>query len=143
MSSIINTKAKGDVSTAVIFAALVKNGFTVLTPWGDKNRYDLVVDDNGKFIRIQCKTGCLNNKCINFRTYSLTTKNGKSVKSNYTAEEIDLFMVYCPEIDKIYVINQFEVPNNICILRVSSPKNNQKTNIKMACDFEFNGLLCI
>ncbi len=135
----MNSKAKGDISEALIFAALVKYGFTVLTPWGDKNRYDLVVDDNGVFIRIQCKTGCIRNGCVNFRTYSVTTKNGEPLKSGYTADEVDLFMVYCPETDKIYAVKQTEVPNDICLLRLEEPKNNQKWNVKMASDFEFKG----
>ncbi len=137
----MNTKTKGDVSAAIILAALVKCGFTVLTPWGDKNRYDLVVDQNGKFTRIQCKTACMANGCVSFRTYSVTTKNGKPVTTSYTADEVDLFMAYCPATEKIYAVKQSDTPNNVCFLRVVEPRNKQQCSIKMAADYEFKGTL--
>jgi hypothetical protein len=48
------TKRKGDAAEAHVLAALVGAGLTVLVPWGDNARYDLVVDCAGRFIRIQC-----------------------------------------------------------------------------------------
>ena len=135
----MNTKTKGDISSAIIFAELVKHGYTVLTPWGDKNRYDLVVEEKGKFYRIQCKTACINNDCVEFRTCSITTKNGKPVRTSYSADDVDLFMVYSPETKKVYILKQSDVPKVICFLRLTEPKNGQRNGIRMAVDFEFIG----
>src|SRR5579864_891202 len=50
-------KQLGERSQAHIIARLLEVGYTVLTPYGDSSRYDLVVEDaEGQFWRIQCKT---------------------------------------------------------------------------------------
>lgn len=51
-----NPKQVGTVTEARVFAALVAEFDTVLLPFGDNSRYDLVVDHAGTFLRIQCKT---------------------------------------------------------------------------------------
>lgn len=54
--------AIGAESEAVIAAALIQAGYTVLTPNGYMHRYDLVIEDaNGEFWKIQCKTAWLTN----------------------------------------------------------------------------------
>ena len=50
-------KQLGERSQAHIIARLLEVGYTVLTPYGDSSRYDLVIEDaDGKFWRVQCKT---------------------------------------------------------------------------------------
>jgi hypothetical protein len=135
----MNTKEKGDISVAVILSALLKARVPVLTPFGDKERYDLVIDLKGRFKRIQCKTGQIRNGCVLFRTYSLSTCKGDSIARSYTANEIDLFMIYCPENEKIYILDVNDVPTRICYLRLEASKNGQKQNIRLASDHEFVG----
>ncbi|HEV2655261.1 MAG TPA: group I intron-associated PD-(D/E)XK endonuclease, partial [Ktedonobacteraceae bacterium] len=63
--------ALGAESEAVIAAALIQAGYTVLTPNGYMHRYDLVIEDaKGDFWKIQCKTAWLTNggSTINFST---------------------------------------------------------------------------
>jgi hypothetical protein len=49
-----NPTSKGKTSEAVILAALVKLGKSVLIPWGEE-RYDLGLDEDSRLVRIQCK----------------------------------------------------------------------------------------
>ena len=50
-------KQLGEQSQAHIIARLLEVGYTVLTPYGDSSRYDLVIEDaEGQFWRVQCKT---------------------------------------------------------------------------------------
>jgi hypothetical protein len=35
----------------------VRRGYSVLLPFGVNQRYDLVLDLDGRFVRAQCKTG--------------------------------------------------------------------------------------
>ncbi len=50
-------KQLGERSQAYITARLLEMEYTVLTPYGDSSRYDLVIEDaDGKFWRVQCKT---------------------------------------------------------------------------------------
>ncbi|MBI2315420.1 hypothetical protein HYU93_05210 [Candidatus Daviesbacteria bacterium] len=52
-----NTKEIGDTVIAGVPAQMLKKGYAILLPLGDSQRYDLVVDINSQFYRIQCKNG--------------------------------------------------------------------------------------
>jgi PD-(D/E)XK endonuclease len=52
----VDTKAAGDITEAVVLAEFLRAGFPVLLPFGDNRRYDLVVEAGGRFLRVQCKT---------------------------------------------------------------------------------------
>ena len=131
----MNSKEVGDISVAVIMASLIKSGHSVLLPFGDNTRYDLAVDSGDRLIKLQCKTASLRkNGVLAFNTSSITTKNGKQTKNYYTPNEIDYFMVYSPDLDKVYLIPFGECKGT---LRVEGENNNK--NIKWAKDYEFNG----
>lgn len=75
--------AAGAESEAVIAAALIQAGYTVLIPNGYMHRYDLVIEDaNGKFWRIQCKTAWLSKDktTLRFNGYSMLYKGQKGRK---------------------------------------------------------------
>ena len=54
----------GDRTEAIVIAALVRRGYRVLRPLSSNERYDLVLDLDGEFLRVQCKTGRLRNGAI-------------------------------------------------------------------------------
>ncbi len=56
-----HSRHKGNVSEAYVVARLLELGFVVLVPIGNMERYDLVLHEKGKFIRVQVKTGRLRN----------------------------------------------------------------------------------
>jgi len=98
-----NPKAIGERSQAYIIAKLLDVGYNVLIPYGDNTRYDLVIEDaDGKFWRVQCKTGWLENNAayIEFATASTYyhTRAGRTGhgRKDYRGQ-IDYFAVYCPE----------------------------------------------
>lgn len=96
----INTKVKGDITEAMVAARLLQFGVAVLKPFGDNQRYDLVTDDGTKFTRVQCKTGRLRNGCIEFNTKSV----GYGGKTTSYHGQVDVFGVYCQEVDKVYIV---------------------------------------
>ena len=57
----MNTKDVGDKTVAMVLAALVRKGKTLLLPFGDNRRYDLAVDEGGRLVRVQCKTARFHN----------------------------------------------------------------------------------
>jgi hypothetical protein len=145
----MNSKAKGDITEARVLYDLLKNGSVVLQPFGDNQRYDLVVDNGlgvdqlGKkttykerFSTIQCKTGRLRNGVIYFNTKSSQSHRGKGTK-NYRGE-VDCFGVYCPDNNKSYLIPVDWVGTSEGHLRITPTKNNKKANIKWAKDFEMS-----
>ena len=56
-----HTQKTGDISEQAAITRLLQCGYVVLQPVGQMHRYDLVIEDaQGKFWKIQCKTGWLN-----------------------------------------------------------------------------------
>jgi PD-(D/E)XK endonuclease len=133
-----DTKIKGDISEAMIAARLLQKGYSVLMPFGDRQRFDLAIyDDSGTFTRIQCKTGHLSKGAVVFRTASVHKVAGSHsyIEKNYEGQA-DLFMVYCPELDKIYSIPVKSAPNSKVYLRIDRAKSNRQSGVRWAKDFE-------
>jgi hypothetical protein len=130
-----NTKHKGDAAEAAVLAALVKNGYNVLVPFGDNLRYDLCVDLDGKIIRIQVKTGRLQDGCIVFSACSSQAHRGKGSRSYKGG--IELFGVWYPEDDSVYFVSPEDIGSKQGSLRVFVPKNGQKKKIRWAKDYAF------
>jgi hypothetical protein len=65
-----NTSEKGEITESIVLARLVQWGYECLLPWGHDHRYDIAIDDNGKLVRIQCKTARYIEKwgCLEFNT---------------------------------------------------------------------------
>jgi len=55
------TKEIGEILQLMMTAGLALSCKPVLMPYGDSLRYDLVIDEEDGFKRIQCKTGRLKN----------------------------------------------------------------------------------
>jgi len=130
----VNSKDIGERTEAQVLAAFLRRGDIVLLPFGDNQRYDLALDDNGKLIRVQCKTGRLRDGAVRFKACSTYAHRGRKSKS-YKGQ-IELFGVYCMEIDKIYLVPVDDVGIREGILRIVPPRNNQGSKIRWAKDYE-------
>jgi hypothetical protein len=131
-------KAVGDKSTLAIMFALRLEGYAVLVPFGENTRYDLVVDDDKRPRKVQCKTGCLSNGCVVFRTASTYAHdpNPKVRTRNYQGE-IDEFAVYCPQLGSVYLIPIEDVMTGYrASLRIDPSRNGQHKNIRLASTYE-------
>jgi hypothetical protein len=137
-------KQLGERSQAYIIARLLEVGYTILTPYGDSSRYDLVIEDaEGKFWRVQCKTAWMekrgDNGYIKFATTSLRSRsiNGKVQysRAKYTGQ-IDYFAVYSHEQHKTYLIPADQATGDTMRLRLTQPKNNQEKGVRWAKDYE-------
>lgn len=119
----MNSKDKGDITQAKLELVLLTRGYTILNPRGDNQRYDLVIEKDGKFERVQCKTGRLRNGSVVFSSCSSSYhRNGK--KQPYI-NQIEYFGVYCPDNDTCYLIPETEVNNkDACKLRIDEPKKS-------------------
>ena len=85
----------GQRSEAIILAELVRRGHRVLVPFGPNQRYDLVVELDGRFLRVQCKTGRLRNGRICFSTASVRVNTQRAFVRSYRGE-IDLLSRVLP-----------------------------------------------
>lgn len=83
----------------------------------------------------QCKSGRLRAGAIQFRALS-TQSNMKRTRTRGYGGEVDLFAVYCPETNGVYVVPADEVPNTTMYLRVDPPRNRQGKRVRWAKDYE-------
>ncbi len=138
-----NTSLTGEVCRTQIIAALTLQGRTVLVPMGDFQRYDLGIDlgtDDGRFLRVQCKTGRLRKGAIIFYPCSVDSrsKQGGCIRKSYVGQ-VELFGVYCPDLGKCYLVPVEDATATGCSLRVDPPRNGQKTGIRWAKCYEIKG----
>lgn len=134
----INTKSIGNKTEAIILAELVKKDYVVLLPFGDNERYDLVVDISGIFIRIQCKTATKTNGTICFSVRSVYLgADHKTIRNPYSSNDIDCFMVYSSDVDKIYIIDVTDAGSSEIKLRIDNTEQRGGSPIRWARDYEF------
>lgn len=130
----MNTKSIGDISEVMVMAALLRCGAAVLKPVGDNQRYDLVVDLDGCFSRVQCKTGRLKDGRIAFPTCSSYAHRGR-VGKGYLGEA-DVFGIYCPENDRVYLVPVEQCGGRMAHLRCDPTKNGQTSGVRLASEYE-------
>lgn len=124
---------KGDITTAIVMVRLLSRGYVVLQPWGVSHRYDLVIDDNGKFSRVQCKTGRLKPGVVEFNS-SNTYWYGKS-RHNYKGQ-IEYFGVHSFDLNKTYLVPVGIASETVTKIRVEPTKNGQTKGIIWASSYE-------
>lgn len=131
----VNTKRTGNISEAKVLAKFVEQGWSVLSPFGDIEPYDLVIDRGFGFEKVQVKTAWKptdSKGSVCFNTTSIVSKaGGRQVRKTYEGL-IDLFAVYNPELDEVYVIPVNDVKSSQPRLRIDEPLNNQVKGIMWA-----------
>ena len=132
-----NSKDIGNETEAKIIHELVAHGHSVSLPFGDNDKYDLIIDDAGRLYRVQCKTAWRTKiGTIRFNTHSQTTKDGEYYESSYEGE-IDAFVVRCPDDETLYWVDVESVPTRKMSLRFTAAIDHPSIN--WAADFEFTG----
>jgi hypothetical protein len=131
-------KDVGDRTTLAVMLALRMAGLTVLLPFGENTRYDLVVEENGTFLRVQCKTGRFRGGAVVFKTMSSYAhhRSAQVARRGYHGE-IDCFGVHCPETGGVYLVPIDEVPGTDGRLRVDPALNGQQEGVHPAERYEF------
>ncbi len=130
----LTTNAIGERAQGFIAAEVMKYGYTVLIPFGDDHRYNMVLEKNGQFLRLLCREGRYKNGAIIFSTCSVQWLT--RMKRQYSREEIDYFAVYCEYTRKIYLVPPEDVAPTVGTLRVEPPANNQSKGVRWAEDYE-------
>lgn len=113
-----HSKEVGDDSEAAFLAKFKSLGWIVSVPFGENQRYDLVLDRGNGMERIQVKTGTLRDGFICFRTCS-QTYDGKT--RDYRGE-IEWFGVYVKDISSFFLVPVDAVGKTDGRLCVNEPK---------------------
>lgn len=131
----LNPKFVGDISQSMIMAALLRNGYKVLMPFGDNFRYDLVTEADGVFRRVQCKTGRIAAGSIRFPVASSQYHRGGK-REGYHGQ-VDAFGVFCPDNNKCYLIPIADLPlTRQAHLRLVPARNAQSKGLRWAQEYE-------
>ena len=88
----LNPSQIGQITELKCQTYLIEKGWNILIPIGNYQKYDLVIEKNGKFYRIQCKHATEQETGFLVRTKYDKRVNGKVIKETYTKEDIDYFM---------------------------------------------------
>ena len=112
----IDSRIKGNISELTLIKDLLRNDIKTFTPYGDAQHYDLIIENNDKFSRIQVKTGTSN------KDGSISFPPFRTCKGEYKSYEgdIEYFGIFCPENNKSYLIPIESVgyDNNFSIFRI-------------------------
>lgn len=130
--SCMDKKTKGGIAELAVAAKLMKIGWSVAFPYGERSRYDLIAEKKGKFIRVQVKYSTPKNGALRVNCRS---SNNWSVL-RYTADQIDVIAAYNPEDGQIYFIPANEINGSVMNLRLREAKNKQLQNVRFAEDYE-------
>jgi len=132
------TNQIGTISEAAIVARFVQLGYMVLMPYGGKQRYDLVIEnDEGEIWRVQCKTARIedNGTVVSFDTANHNMALKDKRRKPYRGQ-CDYFAVYCEKLNKIYLLPVDQVGTARVNLRLAPTRNNQEKYVRWARDYE-------
>ena len=127
---------KGELTEAVVLAELKRRGVSVSLPFGDNERYDMIIETPGGWLfRAQIKTGWNRDGTVTFKGYSQHTNSEGNVYKRYT-DGIDCFLVYSHHVERLFLVWEDEMGTNMAI-RVEEPEQRHRT-ANWADDYKFD-----
>ena len=96
-----NTKRTGERSEAAFLHKAASLGFGIAKPWGDSERYDFILDNGRKLLRVQIKaTDSLRAHAYETRA-TYTVRKGRAV---YAPSDIDFLVAHVIPLDVWYIV---------------------------------------
>ena len=133
---------RGQAAEAIVTSEFVSRGIPVLTPTYDNEPYDIVVEVDGSFHRIQVKTAfeATTSGAVRFRTRSTRTKSSGYEREGYEGT-VDFFAVYAPTCDETYLVPIGETGKTQMTIRYEPPKNGDIEDTNWHEDFLIDEVL--
>ena len=102
----MDTKLKADIAESAVTTELLKRGFRVLQPVGDRLAYDLAVDLDGELLRLQVKSAWFNAKtnCYVVDARRTKTNRRRMLRQHYESKDFDFAITYLADLDVFYVL---------------------------------------
>ena len=88
----LNPSQIGQITELQCQQYLISQGWNVLIPLGNYQKYDIVIEKNNKFYRIQCKHATELETGFRVKTRYDKRENGSVKKEAYSDKNIDYFM---------------------------------------------------
>ena len=140
-----NTKQVGNLTELQCMTRLYELGCKVSVPFGNAEKYDLIIDINNRLYKVQCKHAKENKNEHNQLSHitfkcTWTGHNTQGYKKNlYTKEEVDFFATFFN--NECYLIPIEECSAEKC-LRILPTKNNQTKGVSFAKDYQIGRASC-
>jgi hypothetical protein len=137
----LTSNTKGLVAELEIELAATRLGVPVLKPQ-EHARCDLAFDLGGRVWRVQCKWGRLSadREVVVVDTGATRRLADGYLRTTYDESEIDLFGVYCGELDRCFLLPaSVGAGKHRQHLRLTPARNRQRACITLAEDFAFEG----
>ena len=103
----LDPKHRGELAELAFMRKAASLGFAVAKPWGESDRYDVVVRFESTFWRVQIKS--VLDKCRSRGHYRVQTADSR--KRTYSAKEIDFLVAYIFAEDLWYILPAHMVEN--------------------------------
>jgi hypothetical protein len=102
----MDTKLKSDIAESAVLTELLKRGFSVLKPVGDRLPYDIALDSGGKLVRIQVKSAWFSKEagCHIVDVRRTKTNRRHMLRKLYGAQDFDFAVIYLNDLDVFYVM---------------------------------------
>ena len=101
----MDTKLKADIAESAVVTELLKRGFRVLKPIGDRLPYDLAIDNDGKLIKIQVKSAWHYKGAYKVDARITKTNRRKMVRKYYHKNDFDFAIIYISDLDTFYIMS--------------------------------------
>jgi len=130
------SKDKGDIAETRVLAELMEHGYSVSIPYGDNQRYDLLIDDSGEIHRVQVKRGSMDDGCVRFECKTAYTDgNGERHYNSYDSSEIDAYCVWSPDTRRVYWVPIEDAGSSAMRLRVEDTLERYTSQTNWAEDY--------
>ena len=135
-----STKHLGNLTELQCITRFYELGYPVSIPYGDSEKYDMIVDINHKLYRLQCKhanphvneNGEIDYITIKTVWQSGYSRNNSPKRNKYTKEDCDYFVTHYKGKNYLVDVSQCSNEKN---LRILPPKNNRVKGINFLKDF--------
>jgi hypothetical protein len=139
------TQQKGTMTELRCILDFTNLGYRCLLPIDDSAKYDIVVDYNNTFIRIQCKTASwvkdtkIPNTAFEICTCCQTTNTKSTIRHKYLKSDIDYFYTWFE--GQGYLISINDATGVTFRLRYEYPSNGQKQGIHIANNYKLEEVI--
>ena len=133
-----NTKEIGNLTELQCITGLYELGCDISLPFGNSQKYDLIMDYKGKLYKVQIKHAKDEYTLGEVTHFSFKTRwqghnaNGYT-QTSYTKDDIDFFATY--HRGKVYLIPVEECSGATKTIRYVPPRNGQRIGINFAEDY--------
>ena len=130
----MNTKEIGNLTELQCITRLYEIGCDVSIPFGNSQKYDLIIDHNGVLYKVQVKHANEHEGThFTIRTRWQGHNTTGYTQTSYTKEDIDFFATFYQ--GEVYLIPVEQCSGAEKTLRLVPPKNGQIKGINFAKDY--------